>query len=111
MQDQSTPEEIRTARLKESMKRIIELNDQLLISSTEYIETEDGIRVTEPEFIKEFFANAESTATKLIERRLTEISNSSVIPPFDVKCTVSDCGTEFKVPMEFDYSRFFALGS
>lgn len=111
MQDQSTPEEIRTARLKESMKRIIELNDQLLISSTEYIETEDGERVTEPEFIKEFFANAESKATKLIEQRLTEISNSSVIPPFNVKCTVSECGTEFKVPMEFDYSRFFALGS
>jgi T4 bacteriophage base plate protein len=111
LQDTSITEEVRNAKLKESMRKIVDLNNQLIVSATEYIETDDGSRVTDEEFIKEFYQNAEAQITRLIEARLTAIANEAAIPPFKLKCTETDCGKTFEVPMEFDYSRFFAIGS
>jgi len=109
--DANLTDDVRGARLKESMRKILELNDALLVSSTEYIETEDGVRVKDADHIMEFYKNAEAKVSKDIEARLGTIQQEAAIPPFKLKCTADNCGKAFEVPMEFDYARFFARGS
>lgn len=107
--DPNISDDIRNARLQESMKKILNLNDKLLIDSTEYIETEDGTKVTEPEFISDFYKNAESRVTKAIETRLAEIAVSGALPPTQLFC--ASCSHQYEIPLEFDYASFFELGS
>lgn len=96
----------KAANVAISMKKLLEASTDLLVKSTEYIETEDGTRVKEPQFIKEFYDNAESRVTKAIEARLEEISKEGALPLLDLKCT--SCGFEYQNSLNFDYSRFFA---
>ena len=89
-----------------SMKKLLDASTDLLVKSTEYIETEDGTRVAEPVFIKEFYNNAESRVTKLLEARLEEISKEGALPLIELTCT--GCEHKYKTSLNFDYSRFFA---
>jgi hypothetical protein len=107
--DTNMPEEVKDAKIKESMKKLLELNDQMLVDSTDYIETEDGVRVRDPEFINEFYKNAESKVTREIQQRLSELASEADLPRTKLACT--GCSESYEVPLEFDYSRFFALGS
>lgn len=109
LRDPLIDEDVRSTRMAQSMKTIMDLTEQLLVDSTEYIETEDGTKVTQPEYIKEFYKNSESRVTKLIEDRLAEIAKEGALPMFKLNC--SSCNSEYSVPLEFDYSRFFAQGS
>lgn len=106
IRDTDLPDEEKNARIKESMKKLLEASTQLLVDSTEYIETEDGVRVKEAEYLKEFYTNASSQVTKHIEERLTEIAKEGALPLLDLTC--NECHTPYKTPLEFDYSRFFA---
>jgi predicted Zn-ribbon and HTH transcriptional regulator len=109
LRDKNVSEDVRNAEMAKSLKAIIDLNNNLMTSSTEYIEIEDGTRVTNPDHISDFYRNAESKVTKLIEEKLNDIARNGSMPPIDLKCT--DCGFEYKTPLEFDYSRFFGIGS
>ena len=102
-------EEVRSVRLKESMKKLLDLNEKLLVDSTEYIETEDGSRVKDPQFIAEYYRNAESKATKVVEDRMSEIAVEGALPPSRMNC--SSCDQSYEMPLEFDYARFFGTGS
>ena len=104
--DDNIPDEEKTDRLGESMKRILDISIDLLVKSTEYIETEDGQRVKDVGFLKEFYTNAESSVTKQIEARLAEIAKEADIPPVELNC--SECQQAYQAPLEFDYARFFA---
>jgi hypothetical protein len=88
------------------MKNLLELNDKLLVDSTEYIETEDGSKVREPEFIAEFYKNAESRVTKEIEAKLSDLAKEGALPLTTLVC--ASCTEKYEIPLEFDYSRFFA---
>ena len=109
LRDKNVSEDVRNAEMAKSLKAIIDLNNNLMTSSTEYIEIEDGTRVTNSDHISDFYRNAESKVTKLIEEKLNDIARNGSMPPIDLKCT--DCGFEYKTPLEFDYSRFFGIGS
>jgi hypothetical protein len=107
--DSTIDEDVKDAMIKESMKKLLELNDQMLVDSTDYIETEDGVRVKDPEFIKEFYKNAESSVSRSLQQRLSEFAKEAELPKTKLACT--SCGDKYEVPLEFDYSRFFDLGS
>lgn len=102
-------DEVRNAKLKQSMERIIELNDNLMVKSTEYIEMSDGTRVTESGYLTEFYQNCDAKVTKAVREHLEKLSQQAALPENHVKC--SECETEYRVPLEFDYSSFFAIGS
>ena len=99
-------DDVKSARVAQSMQNLLNANIQLLVNSTDYIETEDGQRVREPEFLTEFYKNAESRVTKDIEIRLAEIAKEGALPLIDLGCAA--CGKEYQTPLEFDYARFFA---
>jgi T4 bacteriophage base plate protein len=104
-------DDIRAAKLKESMQRIIELNRSLLVKGTEFIQTEDGLKVTDPEYINEFYENAETRVTNKIEKHLQKLAEEAALPLMEIICGNEECGLNFKMPLEFDYSSFFAVGS
>lgn len=106
LSDPGISDEVRNARLKESMKTLLDLNERILTESIEYIETEDGTRVVDTDYIKEFFRNASGQVTKEIEHRLEEIAKEGALPASHLNC--SECNASYDVPIEFDYSRFFA---
>lgn len=107
--DTTIDDEVRNTRIKHSMLTLLELNDNLLVSGTEYIEIEDGTQVSNPDYIKEFYKNANGQVVKNIEARLNEISKESAIPASSVTC--GSCSHVYDIPVEFDYSRFFVTGS
>jgi hypothetical protein len=102
-------EDVKAARLSESMKNLLDANNELMAKSTEYIEMEDGERVSDSAHIKEFYKNVESKVNKLIEGRLAQIAKEGALPPIKLQC--SECQHQYEVPLEFDYARFFAQGS
>lgn len=91
------------------VKRMIDLNIDSLVNYTDSIVTEDGITVTDPKHIKEFYANTKAANLKEIENRAANDSNKVNIQPMDAKCKA--CEAQFKLAVTFDYASFFATGS
>lgn len=107
--DPNVEEEVRNARLKASMQRIIDLNENLMVKCTEYIELEDGERVTDANYLKEFYQKADARVVRAVTDRLSALAQQAALPLIDVSC--SECTKAYKVPIEFDYASFFAQGS
>lgn len=87
--------------------KVIELNIELLASSTKAIETQDGTVVTDPTYISEFYNNADNKIIKKVQGYLLELSNQAAIKPVDVNCLNSECEKQFPVNITFDYASFF----
>jgi hypothetical protein len=81
----------------------------------EYLATKSQAEVTkaelemEKEHIKEFYSNAPSTVTKLVQSRLSELATQGGIQPPSVAC--SECAKTYEAPVEFDFANFFGNGS
>lgn len=101
--------EIRQQKLSESMQRLVDLGIDSVTDSTEYIEFDDGERVANREFIKEFYSKAESSVVKQVQDKLGSIAEQSKIKPFKLHC--NHCTKEYKAEITFDYSNFFGNGS
>ncbi len=101
--------EVKKENLAASMQRLVDLGIESVADSTEYIEFDDGQRVTEKEYIKEFYAQAESSTVKAIQERLGEIAESVKIQKLTLHCP--DCTKEYKAELTFDYANFFGNGS
>jgi hypothetical protein len=106
--DDVTPED-RERNLKAVTDELIELNVDTLTASTEYILMSDGTKVTQSEFIKEFYSNTSGALVKKIQDKLAEIAASAGLRPYKNVCT--ECEHEYQTDVTFDYANFFGLGS
>jgi hypothetical protein len=106
LNDDKLDDDVKTAQITKSMQNLLNANIELLVGSTDNIETEDGVKVKEHDFLVEFYKNAESRATKEIESRLAKIATEGALPPIHLGCAA--CSKEYDTPLEFDYARFFA---
>ena len=100
-------DEVRKAEYDKHVKKMIELNIENVAYCTESI-TADGQVVTDFEFIKEYYENADSSVMRQVRAHIDECSSIAGIKPQDTVC--NECGHEFKLSVEFDYSNFFAKG-
>jgi hypothetical protein len=100
-------EELRIAEYDKHVKKMISLNLDNIVACTESI-TADGIVVTNPAHIREYYANAEAGVMRKINTRMESIAAEAGIKPHDATC--NECGHQFKLAVEFDYSNFFAKG-
>jgi hypothetical protein len=100
--------EIRNKEIHDSMNRLLEIGLDNLTASTSCITLDDGTEVRDPKFIREFYANAESTVVKVIQDRIGALGLKAGIPPFNVEC--DSCHQPYDVPVEFNYSSFFGKG-
>lgn len=99
-------DEVKTAKLAASLRNLLDASIEQLVNSTDYILTEDGTKVQECEYLTEFYKNADSKVTRVIEKRLADIAIEGALPMTHLGC--SACGKEYDTPLEFDYARFFA---
>ncbi len=103
-------DEAKLNEYKKHMQRLIDLNLKTLIDSTEYIEiVSTGTIVTDKEHIQDYYENCEADVCKAVRERLDQIGVEGTIAPIPTECT--SCQTPYTVPMTFDYSNFFAVGS
>jgi hypothetical protein len=99
----------RTTVIAESMGRLLEISIETVTQSTEYIELADGTQVNDKAFIKEFYNNSDGVIVRAIQSKLANINTEGAVKPQKAACTA--CKTEYEIPLEFDYSNFFANGS
>lgn len=96
-------------KVSESIKKIMDLNNKILVQTTEYIELEDQVRVSNVDHLLEFYQNADSKVSRAMLARIDEIAQQGSLPASKVHC--GDCNESFEAPMLFDYASFFAVGS
>ena len=80
----------------------------LLTESTDFIQTKDGLTVTDKTHIAEFYRNSESKITRDIQARADVMAKEAAIKPVKVKC--EKCDNEFDMTIDFDYASFFEAG-
>lgn len=102
------PEAELKQRFDDHLKKIIDINVDLLVTSTEYIDAGDT-RVEDQNHLSEFYANADTKVIKKIQGKLTELSDKASIKPQEVTC--ANCSNQYSVTINFDYASFFAVGS
>jgi len=106
IQNTELSESDRTSMFTQHLNSIVDLSNQLYVDSTEYILTQDNIKVDNPLFITEFYKNSGKNVTNQVKAILEEFSRTSKIKPAKVVC--SECEKDFSVNLTFDHSHFFA---
>jgi hypothetical protein len=99
---------VKSAQLSDSMQKLIELSLENAADSTDYIEMEDGVKITNSEHIREFYSKAELGVTQLVQAKLAALAEDSKLKPLQVHC--DNCDKDYNLEITFDYSSFFAQG-
>ena len=106
--DSDLNDEEKVKVIAEQMKKLVDITLNLLTESTEYVQTTDGIIVTDKNHIAEFYRNSESRITRDIQARAEVMAKEAAIKPVKVKC--EKCDNEYDMTINFDYASFFAVG-
>lgn len=109
LQRPDTEQELRLKEIGESMNRLVQIGIDTVTDSTEYIELPNDVRVTDKEYIREFYNNADGEVVRAIQLRLGEINQASAVKDQTASC--SSCTKEYQIPLMFDYANFFVAGS
>jgi hypothetical protein len=106
--DTDVEESVRMKRYESHLQKMIEFNLDNVTNCTASITADGNVEVTDPQFIKEYYANADGTVLRLIQDKIKEFADAVAIKPVSTLCTA--CSAEFKLNIEFDYARFFDKG-
>lgn len=106
--DPNIDEEVRKKEYDQHVKKMINLNIENVSNCTDSILLDDGEVVKDPEFIREYYANAESAVIRKVQDKIKDFAKVVGIKPVDTACT--DCEKNFKLNIEFDYASFFDQG-
>lgn len=95
-------------QLSLAMDRLFKYGIDACTKSTEYIELANGDRVDDPEFINEFYQNAESAIIKKLQEKVAEFVAEAKPDSLNLAC--QSCTKPYTVDLTFDYSNFFGRG-
>lgn len=107
--DDSISEEDKLNKFNEHMKNMVDINLNLLSAGTEYIEIENGDRVSDKSHINEFYNNCDNKIIRAVRDRFDEFATNTKLPNPKVRC--EECTFEYPVEVKFDYARFFETAS
>ena len=93
------------------LDKLVALNILIISDSTDYIETEEGTIVNDPNFIYEFYSNCDTKVIKRVQAQLEEFTKAGGVKPVTTACKNEECGKDFEVKLTFDFASFFAKGS
>lgn len=99
------PHEAKKAQLDVHIEKIIKSTVEQLTFNTESITIEDGSVVTNIEYIREFYSNANSKIIKGLQKKLRDFAEVAGLPPARVQC--DSCDNQYDVEITFDYANFF----
>lgn len=108
LNDPGLDADIKAAQISESVNRLLKLSLDSCAHSTDYIEIEDGTRVTDTDFILEYYQNAESGVIKALRDKVAEFVKISKPQALELVC--QSCTKSYPVDLTFDYSNFFDSG-
>jgi hypothetical protein len=106
---ESVPIEQKAKMLEESMQRLADLNIKAIANSTEYIEINGDERVSNVEFINEFFQQVDAPIVRTVQEKLKAINEETKLKPLQLQC--NECGKAYALDLTFDYSSFFGKSS
>jgi len=95
-------------KMSEYARKMLESSMLSLSLQTDFVQLEDGVKVTELEFIKEFYNNIEGDKLRTVQQHLNDLYIE--IKPPDVAVICEACGKNYQFPLDFDFSSFFARG-
>lgn len=108
LNDPEVDDDTKSSAYSKHVAKMIESNVDNATACTDSI-VADGVEVVDKKFIKEFYQNTESSTMRKIHAKIAEFSDIVSIKSQPTLCTA--CDKEFKLGIEFDYSRFFGNGS
>ena len=112
LDDDTLEDSDRIAKFNESFERITNLNISIVTKSVVAVQFQDEPVVTNPEFINEFFDNADKEVYKALIEHTDAQRKKYNIKPFVVTTTPEEQAAgappEYNVPVIFDQSNFFA---
>lgn len=88
------------------LEKFVDLNIESLVASTDSVTTEDGVVVTNHEFIAEFYKNCDSKIIKKVNTTLMELLTNRDFQKQKITCPA--CGNNYETTVEFNASNFFA---
>lgn len=99
----------RAKKFQENLDRLVEASITVVTDSTDYIEDEEGNRVTDKQFIQEYYEKVSGKEMGAVREELLKIKELMEIKPLDVECP--SCHHKHKLKVEFNYTSFFDPGS
>jgi len=110
--DDSLSESEKLAKFNESFSRLTEINISNIINSVVAVKFGDDDAVTNKEYIKEFFENADRDVYKSILVHIDKQREKFSVKPFKARLGQEDqargAPETIEVPITFDQSNFFA---
>ena len=103
--DSKMSDEEKITRFKDIFKDLTVINLGRVTSHIRHIETQDGV-VSDVKFIGEFLDNAPKQIWDSVQKYIQDTNTQGALPPNDITC--DSCQKNYQVPIEFDYSTFFA---
>lgn len=104
-------DEEKVKRFDQSFKALTELNSSVLLKNISRITTPEGVEVTDPDQIKEFVENVNTTIITELQDELTKIRLQGAVQPLQMKATEDQIKkgvpTSYLVPITFDTANFF----
>ena len=111
MQASEMSDEEKVKRFDQSFKALTELNSSVLLKNISRITTPEGVEVTDPDQIKEFVENVNTTIITELQDELTKIRLQGAVQPLQMKATEDQIKkgvpTTYQVPITFDTANFF----
>jgi len=102
-------DEVKLVEYSKHITRIVDLNLDIIVNSTQYIELDDGTIVSDPAFIKEFYLNCDSAVVHGLQDKLDTLAKEAGLAPIENTC--EECKKTYSLPLEFDYANFFVRKS
>lgn len=109
LKDSTLGEEDKLKIINDALQKLTEMSVKRLYEFIDYIVTEDGSRVDNREFIKEFIENADRATFEKINQEIQKKSKEYLLPKSTIRCEA--CGHEDTRDLIFEPSSFFAQSS
>jgi hypothetical protein len=109
VQNENIPDDEKMKQFNSHLQKMVGINLDIIASATEYIETEDGTRVKDQTFIRDFYDNCDNKIIKAIRDRFDQAMKMVALPQPKVRC--EECNTDYPVEIKFDYANFFESAS
>jgi len=106
--DPELPDDERNVKYEAHIKKMINLSIDSIAYCTDRIVTEDGTVVSDEDYIKEYYSNADSSVLRIIRTQLDEFSKIINLKPMPATC--DGCDKSFDINVQFDYASFFGRG-
>lgn len=105
LMDASISEEEKRQIFQENFAKLTDINLSSIANSISCIQTPDGNRVTDNEFIKEFLQNIDRKTYSRVKDHINELIEHHKVKPMGFIC--EECEKEYKSEIIFDQASFF----